>query len=61
MRDPEVVFSIVDGEWVPVEFWQDPTFHQHNEDGIDIGNFLDTWNGNIQAQGFVEAAKEELA
>jgi hypothetical protein len=60
MRDPEVVFSLGDGEWTPFEFRQDPMFHQHDEDGLDIEEFLTQWNSNIQNQGFVDAAQANV-
>ena len=61
MRDPEIVFSLADGEWTPFEFRQDPAFHQYDKDGLDIGPFLKQWNSNIRKQGFVDAAAEAQA
>jgi len=58
MRDPEVVFSVADGEWTPFEFRQDPAFHQYDKGGLAIGAFLEQWNANIKKQGFVDAAAE---
>lgn len=58
MRDPEIVFR-TGGEWVPVQFRQDPTFLQTDEDGLEIQDFIETWEQNLRSQGFVDAAKDE--
>lgn len=56
MRDPEVVFDISGGEWIPVEYRQDPGIRQQDMDGLDLGGFLETWNKNLRNQGYVDAA-----
>lgn len=51
MRDPEVVFLIENEEWAPIEYYQDPAIHQQNSSGIEMDEFLTTWNSNIRKQG----------
>lgn len=55
-RDPEVVFKIEDGEWIPVEYVQDPYRREVDENGLEIQDFLDMWSKNLRHQGFVDAA-----
>jgi len=51
MRDPEIRFRIQDdGEWLPVEYRQDPNIREYCTDGIDIEDFLETWAGNLKCQ-----------
>ena len=51
MRDPEVRFRIQDdGEWLPVEYRQDPKIREYCTDGIDIEEFLRTWASNLKCQ-----------
>ena len=54
MRNPEIVFNTSDDEWLPVEFRQDPIHHQHNDDGVDCGDFIRTWARNLDNQGFTQ-------
>ena len=60
MRDPEIVYEIEEnGDWKPVEYQQDsgiPLYH-HDEDGIDIDDFVNEWDENLKKQGFVEASQ----
>lgn len=58
MWDPEVVFEIGNSDWRPVEYRQDPLFHQMDSNGLDIDDFLETWNDNLEAQGFLEDVSE---
>lgn len=54
MSDPQIVFDISGDEWPPIEFRTDPYTHDRDEDGLNIGDFVDQWNQNLRAQGFVE-------
>lgn len=63
MSDPEIVFDVSGNEWVPIEYTQHgfPQVHQHNPDGLDdVAGFIDEWDENIDEQGFVENAREQL-
>jgi hypothetical protein len=71
MRDPEIVFEVVEGTWYPVSIQMDYTGYYHEAvytggDGKlylrpalvkDIAAFARVWDRNIKAQGFVDAAK----
>ena len=56
MSDPEIVFRIDGGRWIPVRYTQHPFIEQHNENGLDLSGFLKQWNRNLTAQGYVTAA-----
>ena len=62
MCDPEIVFDVdaETGQWTAVEYTQHPHLYQHNESGLpDVQSFADgTWDRNLQAQGFVDAASQ---
>lgn len=63
MSDPEIVFDVSEAEWVPIEYTQHgfPQVHHHNPDGLDdVAGFVDDWDENIDEQGFVENAREQL-
>jgi hypothetical protein len=71
MRDPEIVFEVVSGEWHPVSIQQDYVGSYREavfvgEDGKvyvrpalvrDIAAFARIWDRNLKHQGFVDAAK----
>jgi hypothetical protein len=71
MRDPEIVFEVVAGQWQPVSIQMDYVGSYREavfvgEDGKvyvrpaevrDIQAFVRVWDRNIKAQGFVDAAK----
>jgi len=61
MSDPEVVFIVDDGEWRPVRFTQHPLAHEHDESGLDLSEFLSTWNKNLRNQGFIDAATQSMS
>jgi hypothetical protein len=61
MSDPEVVFAVDDGEWRPVRFTQHPLAHEHDESGLDLSDFLATWDKNLQNQGFIDAATQRVS
>ena len=50
--DPEVRFDVSDPEnWVPIEYNQKhPPIKSRDEDGLEIGDFLSTWNTNLMNQ-----------
>lgn len=59
MRDPEVVFDTENGVWRAVEYIQDNlSIYQRDENGLpDAQQFaMETWDENLQKQGYVEAA-----
>ena len=58
MCDPEIVFRVEDGDWVPVEFTQHPGVYQRDEDGLNLDGFVERWDRNLRRQGFVEAVEE---
>ena len=59
MRDPEIVYRIEDGNWVPVEYTQDPRVYQRDQTGLpDVQEFAQTWDENLRRQGFLEAAEQ---
>ena len=75
MRDPEIVFEVAAGQWQPVSIQMDYTGSCREavfvgEDGKvfvrpaevrDIQAFARIWDRNLQAQGFVDAAKDRDA
>ena len=58
MCDPEIVFLIKKGEWVPVRYTQHPRVHQYNPEGIEVEGFMMKWSENLREQGFVDAVKK---
>jgi hypothetical protein len=60
MRDPEIVFD-TDSGWMPVRYRQDPSLLQVDEDGLDIQDFVGTWEKNLRSQGFIDAAETEFS
>jgi hypothetical protein len=58
MSDPEVVFKIDDGEWSPVSFTSHPhpPRHEHDESGLGMSSFLETWEKNIRNMGYLREA-----
>ena len=61
MSDPEIVFVVDSGEWRPVRFTQHPLAHEHDESGLDLSEFLSTWNKNLRNQGFIDAATQSMS
>ena len=62
MRDPEIVFKAINGNWIAVMYQQDSTAtYQEDETGIDSATSFahNLWNDNIENQGYIEAAKEQ--
>ncbi|RKD95654.1 DUF6908 domain-containing protein [Halopiger aswanensis] len=58
--DPEIVFKVRNGDWIPVRYTQNPGVHQHDEDGLEpVQEFVKEWSRNLRIQGFVDAAKEQ--
>lgn len=57
MCDPEVVFRIEDGEWIPVEYIQHPRVHEYDDNGLYLDGLIDTWNMNLKEQGFLKEAE----
>ncbi|MDZ7849430.1 MAG: hypothetical protein U5K70_00970 [Halodesulfurarchaeum sp.] len=58
LSDPEVVFEINDREWIPIRYRRDPTVDRHDPNGLAIGGFLETWDQNLQKQGYVTASSD---
>ena len=56
-REPEVVFRIEGGAWIPIEYTRRSAVHRHDATGLDVGSFLARWSRQLRRQGFVEAAK----
>lgn len=51
MSDPEVRFDVSDPEnWKPIEYTQHPAIYNRNEDGLEMADFLKTWDKNLQSQ-----------
>ena len=57
MCDPEVVFRIENGNWIPIEYTQHPRIYQRDEAGLELDGFLEHWNQNLRQQGFVDAVE----
>ena len=57
MRDPEIVYRIEDGNWIPVEYTQDPGIYQRDETGLET-EFPQIWDRNLRRQGFLKAAED---
>lgn len=58
MRDPEIVYRVEDGEWIPVEYTQDPGIYQRDETGLpSVEDFAETWDENLRRQGFLQVAQ----
>lgn len=60
MCDPEIVFRVEEGEWIPIRYTQHPRVHQYDPEGIRIEGFVVQWSANLREQGFVDAAKETV-
>lgn len=59
MRDPEIVYRVEDGDWIPVEYTQDPGIYQRDDTGLSsVEDFAETWDRNLRKQGFIEAAEQ---
>lgn len=70
MRDPEIVFEVVAGAWLPISIQQDYIGSYREavyvgDDGrlyvrpaevLDIQTFARVWDRNLKAQGFGDAA-----
>jgi hypothetical protein len=56
MSDPEIVFRIDGGVWIPVRFTQHLRVHKHDPEGLELDSFQEQWNENLRDQGFVDAA-----
>ena len=62
LRDPEIVFKPVDGQFVPVEIQRHTVLgeqYDHDPNGIaGVDGLLETWANNLREQGHVEAAND---
>ena len=59
MSDPEIRFDISNPEdWTPIEYTQHPGIYQRDEEGLDIDDFLETWDKNLQHQFPAEEVTE---
>lgn len=56
MCDPEIVFRIEDGRWMPIEYIQHPRVHEFDDNGLEMDGFLDRWDANLREQGFIDEA-----
>ena len=56
VRDPEVVFRIEGGAWIPIEYTRRPAVHRHDPTGLDVASFLARWSRRLRRQGFIDAA-----
>lgn len=56
-RDPEVVFQIEGGAWIPIEYTRQPVVHRYDATGLDVGSFLTRWSRWLHRLGFVEATE----
>lgn len=63
MRDPEIVFEVLDDTWIPIEYIQDPFKYEYDENGLiaAMAFAVITWDKNIREQGFVEAARAAVS
>lgn len=61
MSDPEVVFVVDNGDWRPVRFTQHPLIHDHDESGLDLSEFLSTWEKNLRNQGFIDTTTQRMS
>ena len=59
MSDPQVVFVVDDAEWRSVRYTQHPLTHEHDESGLDLSDFLSTWDKNLRRQGFVNTGGQK--
>jgi hypothetical protein len=57
MCDPEVVFRVENGDWIPIEYTQHPRVYQRDENGLQLNEFLKRWNRNLRQQGFLKAVQ----
>jgi len=57
MCDPEIVFRIKEGEWIPIRYTQHPRVHQYDPEGIEVEAFVIQWSENLREQGFVDAVE----
>ena len=58
MCDPEIVFRVEHGDWVPIEYTQHPQVYQRDENGLQLNGFIERWNRNLRQQGFLKTAQK---
>jgi len=59
MSDPEVRFDVSDPDnWKPIEYTQHPAIYQRDESGLEMDDFLETWDKNLQSQFPAEEVTE---
>ena len=54
VRDPEVVFRIEGGAWIPIECTRWPSVHRYDATGIGMKAFLRRWNERLDENGFTD-------
>lgn len=57
MCDPEVVFRVENGDWIPIEYTEHPRIYQRDENGLQLNGFLKRWDRNLRQQGFLKAVQ----
>jgi hypothetical protein len=58
MCDPEIVFRVKEGKWIPIRYTQHPRVHLYDPEGIEVEAFVIQWSENLREQGFVDVGKE---
>jgi hypothetical protein len=54
VRDPEVVFRIEGGVWIPIECTRWPSAHRYDATGIEMNAFLRRWSERLDENGFTD-------
>jgi hypothetical protein len=54
VRDPEVVFRVEGGTWVPIECTRRPSIHRYDATGIEMKTFLRQWSERLRENGFLD-------
>ena len=59
MSDPEIRFDVSDPDnWVPIEYTQHPAIYKRDEEGLEMDDFLERWDKNLQNQFPAEEVTE---
>lgn len=60
MADPDIVFRVIGDDWIPIEYTNHGlSQYRYSESGLPhLAGLVKTWDKNLKAQGFVEAARQ---
>jgi hypothetical protein len=61
VRDPEAVFRIEGGAWIPIEYTSGTAVHRYDATGLAVEPLLGQWGERLRQQGFLEATTERVS